>query len=379
MPVTGAYRGNGQNACDMAFTIPFCPFIYIVIFTEVKAVSTIHISKTDNYFTVENSFVDKYMCDANGYFVKVYLYLLRHSADKSDLSLSKIADVLNMLQSDVLSALKYWDSLGVIKFVQKDKNDYDIDLSYRADTAMEAQSPQPVKAEDETVETPKQVMRTSPTYQMSEINNIIMGNEKIKGMFNIASQILNKTLSSNDMKIIYSFYDYLKLPVEVIFLLLEYCVTVDKTNMRYMEKVAIGWADDEINTTRKANNYIKQKTLENNLISKYRKMFKINDRDLSDTETSYIKKWVNEYKCTEEQIFDAYNKTVLNTGKVAFKYMDAILKNSGEEKDNGNKANPIETKKGKNSFNGYSANYGNTELEKELLNRRMAKYKTLEE
>ncbi len=339
--------------------------------------SMIHISKTDNYFTVENSFVDKYMCDANGYFVKVYLYLLRHSADKSDLSLSKIADVLNMLQSDVLSALKYWDNLGVIKLTSQDKNDYDIDLSYRGEEQTDNRAAQSVEQNTEPADTQKTLLKTSPTYQMSEINNIIMGNEKIKSMFNIASQILNKTLSSNDMKIIYSFYDYLKLPVEVIFSLLEYCVTIDKTNMRYMEKVALSWADNEINTTRKANNYIKQKTQEANMITKYKKMFKIADRDLSDSEIGFIKKWVNEYKCTDEELYDAYNKTVLNTGKVAFKYMDAILKNSNDEKDNSDK--PDATRRGKNNFNGYSSNYGQTDLEKELLNRRIAKYKTAEE
>ncbi len=338
----------------------------------------IHISKKDNYFTVENSFVDNYMCDANGYFVKVYLYLLRHSMSDADLSLAKIADVLNMLQSDVLSALKYWDNLGVIKLTQQDKNTYDIDLSYKEDEGRVSESikTQPVQTDTDSDDTSKTLVKTSPTYQMSEINNIVMGNEKIKGMFNISSQILNKTLSSNDMKILYGFYDYLKLPVEVIFSLLEYCVTIDKTNMRYIEKVAISWSDGEINTTRKANNYIKQKTQEANMLAKYKKMFKIFDRDLSESESSLIKKWINEYKCTDEDLFEAYNKTVLNTGKVAFKYMDAILKNTIEGKDNSQKPGAEISKKGKNSFNGYSSSYGQTDIEKELLNRRLTKNQT---
>ena len=44
---------------------------------------------------VENEFIDKYMAEANGEYVKVYLLLLRYKCDPSvNLGVSEIADIL---------------------------------------------------------------------------------------------------------------------------------------------------------------------------------------------------------------------------------------------------------------------------------------------
>ena len=43
----------------------------------------IEFENKNGFFVVSNDFVDKYLCDANGSFVKVYLYALRHCGDKS--------------------------------------------------------------------------------------------------------------------------------------------------------------------------------------------------------------------------------------------------------------------------------------------------------
>ena len=88
--------------------------------------AVLNITKKSDNFCVKNDFVDRFMCDANGSFVKVYLYCLRLVYAESPMSISKIASVLNMIQSDVISALKYWDSVGVLRFSKNEKNDYDI-------------------------------------------------------------------------------------------------------------------------------------------------------------------------------------------------------------------------------------------------------------
>ena len=62
-----------------------------------------------NMTMLPNSFVDHYMANANGEFVKVYLFLLRHVEDAaSSLSISMIADYLNNTENDVLRAFRYW-------------------------------------------------------------------------------------------------------------------------------------------------------------------------------------------------------------------------------------------------------------------------------
>ena len=64
-----------------------------------------------NVTLVANGFIDHYMVQANGEFVKVYLFLLRHlGGSSSSLSVSAIADCLNHTENDILRAFKYWES-----------------------------------------------------------------------------------------------------------------------------------------------------------------------------------------------------------------------------------------------------------------------------
>jgi DnaD/phage-associated family protein len=171
-----------------------------------------------------------------------------------------------MIQSDVISALKYWDSVGVLHFEKNDKNDYTVEF-FETFTKKEYQISY---VDDEVdIDSKKKKFDTLHTYYTkSDFTTTMNGNEKIKQLFTLSSQLLNKTLSTNDMNVIFMFYDYLKFPPEVIFSLLEYCISIGKNNMRYIEKVAISWADAEINTPAKANAFIRTKNKENAMLNK---------------------------------------------------------------------------------------------------------------
>ena len=304
----------------------------------------VNISKQCDSFSVSNQFVDKFMCDANGAYVKVYLYCLRCAEGNVPLSLSKIASTLNMIQSDVISALKYWDSVGVVRFEKNDNGDYSLLISDNP----EEKKQEITYTEDVTGE--KKISTGNISYSRSDITTAIQGNEKVRQMFTLSAQLLGKTLNNNDMNIIYMFYDYLKFPPEVIFSLLEYCMSLGKTNMRYIEKVALGWADEEINTVAKASAYIRAKNKEHAFIQKYKNMFKIMGRDLTESEITLLKTWVNDYKLTDDILAEVYETTVMNTGKVAFRYMDTVIKN----KMNGNNE-PKAPKTKKNAFQDYGS------------------------
>ena len=78
----------------------------------------ISIQKTssDGVTIVPNVFIQNYMPEANGEFVKVYLYLLRILSDASaSFTLADGADALNCTERDILRALKYWDKAGVLE------------------------------------------------------------------------------------------------------------------------------------------------------------------------------------------------------------------------------------------------------------------------
>ena len=69
---------------------------------------------------VANEFIDRYMADANGEYVKVYLYLLRHHQEKPDVG--QIADALNHTEADVRRALSYWEKLGALTLSSSERS-----------------------------------------------------------------------------------------------------------------------------------------------------------------------------------------------------------------------------------------------------------------
>lgn len=66
---------------------------------------------------VKNTFIDHYMVQANGEYVKIYLYLLRCMNGpqlSSSLSINQFADTFDCTEKDILRALKYWENVGLL-------------------------------------------------------------------------------------------------------------------------------------------------------------------------------------------------------------------------------------------------------------------------
>ena len=328
--------------------------------------ATLRISKKSSDIPLSTVFIDKYMCGANATFVKVYIYALRLSYDNSSSSfgLKDIGDALGILESDVVSAFKYWDSVGVVKFSNAPDGDFSLEFLILSDTSEK----KAVNAE-ETIE-PVKESTDKPTYTAKEIAIYIQNDKGIKNMYEVASKILGKPLSTNDTIILYSFYDWLRLPKDVILILLEYCVTLGKANMRYIEKVAISWADQEINTVRRANKFVNKQNERHSYLSNLKKILQIKDRDFSEYELKFIDEWTSTLKATEEDIKKAYELTIINTSKLSFPYMNKILISWNENGETDTK--PSKPTK-KTQFTDYSTSGELSDFEKLMLKKRVGK------
>ena len=72
------------------------------------AMITLHNASLPEVTILSNTFIDNYMPEANGEFVKVYIYLLRAlSSAPVSFSLEQMADRLLCTERDILRALKY--------------------------------------------------------------------------------------------------------------------------------------------------------------------------------------------------------------------------------------------------------------------------------
>ena len=71
------------------------------------------------FIPVPYIFIDRYMCAANGEFVKTYLLLLRLAGEEG-LTVSLLADRLEQTEKDVRRGLKYWEKEGLLAAEEKD-------------------------------------------------------------------------------------------------------------------------------------------------------------------------------------------------------------------------------------------------------------------
>ncbi len=318
---------------------------------------TLHISKKSGTFPVPVSFVDQYMGQANATFVKVYLYALCHSFknDGTSLTLASIASALGILESDVVQAFEYWDSVSVVSFRHSGEQ---FELEF---LDLGGRSARPVQA--------KVIPSAQPRYTIDDVNCAMQSNGNMKTMFLLAEQLLGKPLSNNDLKILYSFYDWLHLPQEVVLLLIEYCMSMGKTDLRYIEKVACTWAEQGITTMEAANEYVRRKSSENADQKRIKRLLQISGRELTETEATFISVWLKEYHADDAAIKEAYERTVLNTGKLSFPYMDAILKNADSPQKRPVVKQPAAKK---SSFQNYPQEYEWSEFERAMMKKHIA-------
>ncbi len=312
-------------------------------------------------FPLSTAFVDKYMPEANATFVKVYLYGLRlcyMSGTEADNK--KIADALDILETDVLKAFDYWESKGIVRRSSDGTVEF-MDLS----SDVEAQKPQ------------------KPSYKASDIESM-MKKSNIKQLVSHAEDIFGKTLSQSEIGTLFGFYDWLRLPVEVILMLLEYCASLQKTSMRYAERVALSWAEKGIDSIEKAHTFLTASENREKNTRYFKKLLGYRGTKFSDAEYAHILQWTDEMEMSPELIKTAAEKAVDVTGGVSFPYINGILQSWNKKGiktiDDLSKDEPPQTFAARkkqtqttNKFVNYSQNgdYDFDEIEEKMQKKRM--------
>lgn len=270
-------------------------------------------------FCIPCEFVDYCMKDANPTFIAVYIYGYRQCYSENPKStVADVASSLSILESDVIKAWKYWESRGVVTLIYNSESDPSDFLVKFSDLSSVA----PPEAEQAEAEKPSR-----PAYKMSEIADRQSSDRALAEMYEHAHMLLDRPLSQNDTLTLYSFYDWLALPVEVILMIIEHCASLGKKSMRYIEAVALSWYDMGINTAEKASAHLAALEKASKTKRRFKKLLGISSRDLNDTEYHHLIEWSENMGFSDEMIKLAYDKTVLNTGKASYHYMNAILQN----------------------------------------------------
>ena len=290
---------------------------------------------------VPNIFIDEYMRQANGEYVKIYLYLLRNlNQSAQNISLSAIADHFDCTERDILRALKYWEKLRLFRLeFDEDQNLAGIRVlsaqsaitpsmpsAFPAADTQKKETLTPVGKESKPTNVTDRFIQAASdgrrTYTMDEMRTFA-SQENVRELIFITEQYLGRTLTQSDLNTIFFWYDELKLSTEVIEVIIENCVAKGKTSLHYMQKVAEDFAARNIRTVKEAKTAMNQGS---SLYYAVLKAFGIRGRNLVPEEQNFLKQWSDRMGFSTEIIEEACSRTIRSTHEANFAYANSILK-----------------------------------------------------
>lgn len=292
-----------------------------IIMKELKLTKYVQTNAT----VLDNEFIDHYMVRANGEYVKVYLLLLRHMNQSSGyLSVSELADLLECTEKDILRALRYWKSEGLLDYL--DDTPDDPSPKSTAPSSAASSGLHDVQSGYMTSSIPADSVSDSAA--LASTTNIQQYRSRkeraeFKELLFVAEQYLGKTLSATDIDQITYFYDTLNMSAELIEYLIEYCVENGHKSMHYINKVALSWHEENITTVNlaKTSSFLYNKNCYCVLNA-----YGIKGRGPAASEIAYIRKWSEEYGFALEVILEACDRTMNSIHQPSFDYTDSILK-----------------------------------------------------
>lgn len=258
-------------------------------------------NKNSRFTPVSNIFIENYMPKARGEFVKVYLLGLKYCiSGEPGVNSQIMASSLHLLETDVLNAWNYWNDEGIISMIPADNmGNYSIQF-------LDVSEPNEIKAQDINL--------------LEELNN-----NSTKDMLQDIEKLLFRPLSPAEMEMYISWQKELNFSPEIILLLIQYCATKGKNDMRYIEKTALSWFDAKIKTIEDAQTFIKKHEDKWIKIRKVLNYLGIRDAEIMKPQEDLIVKWISSYNFSLEVIYKACNVCFERINKADFKYIDGIL------------------------------------------------------
>lgn len=276
-----------------------------------------------NNTMISNVFLDQYMGDSNGEFVKVYLYLLR-SVSNGNIGLSHIADKLNLTEKDVIRALKYWNKQDVLRVSFNSANEPEAILIVNLNEAVDTKCEQAATITPAlTVEAESDTGIPAKTKYSPAQAKRLKDQEEVKELLFIVEQYLCKQLTASDISTILYIHNDLGFSTDLLEYLVEYCVTNQHTSMSYIEKVALSWYEKGYTTVSEAKS---SSAIFNKRTSIVSRTFGLTNHNLTPVELDFINRWYDEYGFDSDIIEEACKRTILTLSKPNYSYADGILK-----------------------------------------------------
>ena len=242
---------------------------------------------------------DKLLASADGTCALVYLYLLRHDGA---ISAARASAELRHTEREITAAVEKLAAMGLVS----------------------VPGSQPIPLQPDEI----------PEYKAEDIVRCSATDSAFAAVVEETQRIFGHILSQPELNRLFGLYDFFGLSGEIILMLIHFCCEefAEKHGegrvpaMRYIEKEARKWVDREIYTLDRAEDYIRAEKEKKEAVTQVKQMLQIRGRDLSTTERKYILEWL-EKGFGPDALGIAYDRTVVKTGRLQWKYMNSIVEN----------------------------------------------------
>lgn len=280
----------------------------------------------NSVFAVPCSVVDQHIKLAGSIPLKVLLWVLRHAGEPFEPSAA--AKALGIDRAEFGDALLYWEQAGLLSARSGE-------LTPAAPAAPEAQPPVPPQSAPEPpqqTEPPagesaarRKILSRPQKADNAFVAKRIAESTEIACLMQEAEQILGRLISNGDSATLLMIHDDFGLPADVIIMLLQYVVSIGRANTRYIEKVAMNWADEEIFTHEKAEEKLRRLDENRKAWRTVEQAIGMVHRAPTAKEEAFASVWVGQWLFSVPMLHEAYERNVDATGKFSPSYMNKIL------------------------------------------------------
>lgn len=295
----------------------------------------INLGSWGSIFAVPSQVVDNDIKLASAYQLKVLLYLLRHSGE--ELTYEQIGNELSIHSADVKDSVLFWVQRGLIaegdaEFLPAKNSVNSTNIKQTATVTPQA------NVTDTTINTVntsvsetthiKNLPLTRPSRPSIQfVSQRLNENTGLSYLMNEIQSALQKPLSSGDICTIYMLFDTYGLPPEIILMLVQYCVSMDKRNMSFIEKEGIIWSNDGIITIEQAEVKITELKNRYSAWGIVSTTFGIKTAGSpTKVQLDFANCWLYEWKFNTDMLREAYERCVNQKSICDLKYINGILK-----------------------------------------------------
>lgn len=249
---------------------------------------------------IPDIFFTGYLPEANGDFIKVYLYILFLSKYDKDIKINDLCKKLCLSLKTIQDAMKYWEDQGVI--VKKN-------TGYSFNNLQEIEL--------------NNLYKPRVTLSAEQVQKSAESQKRAKTMESINNQYFSGLMPTTwypDIELWFKKYGF---DDEVMMALFNYCFNKSALHKNYIQTVADAWAKNSIKTYSDLDLYYEKQEAVNKIANMVIKKLSLG-RQLSQYEYAYVEKWVIDFKFTFDIIEIALKRT---TSKVnpSFDYIDKLL------------------------------------------------------